>query len=181
MTYVRPGVFFATATFYNGQAFRFFAQANWGPTSYNYPYFTTVNALFENANDGDSNLRYVGTTGQQTVLVDVNEKTVIVVPPLYMTGAGIGGWDQPGTGASIKMNYIAPDTYQATTTFYNNEAFRFFAQANWGPISYNYPFFTTVASDFVNAADGDSNLRYVGTTGSRTIKVNLATKVVTLN
>lgn len=181
MTYVRPGVFFATATFYSGETFRFFAQANWGPTSYNFPYFTTVNALFENGNDGDSNLRYIGTTGQHTVQVDINEKTVVVIPPLYMTGAGIGGWDQPGTGASIRMAYIAPDTYQATATFYNNEAFRFFAQANWGPTSYNFPYFTTVASDFVNANDGDSNLRYVGTTGSRTVKVNLATKVVTLN
>ncbi|MBX2966487.1 MAG: SusE domain-containing protein [Cyclobacteriaceae bacterium] len=181
MTYVRPGVFFATANFVSGEAFRFFAQADWGPTSYNYPYFTTVSSLFENASDGDSNLRYTGTTGPQTVIVDINEGTVVVVPPLYMTGAGIGGWDQPGTGVSIKMAYVAIDTYEATATFYNGETFRFFAQDNWGPTSYNYPYFTTVASDFEHAEDGDSNLRYIGETGSRTVKVNLATKVVTLN
>jgi starch-binding outer membrane protein SusE/F len=181
MTYLRPGVFMATTTFYNGEAFRFFAQANWGPTSYNYPYFTTVDALFENASDGDSNLRYTGGTGLQTVIVDVIDKTVVVIPPLYMTGAGIGGWDQPGTGASIRMTYKGAETYEATTTFYNGEAFRFFAQANWGPVSYNYPYFTTVSSDFVNAADGDSNLRYVGTTGSRKVTVNLSSKKVTLN
>ncbi len=134
-----------------------------------------------NANDGDSNLRYVGATGSHTVIVDVNEKTVTVVPPLYMTGAGIGGWDQPGTGVSIKMTYTTAGTYQATATFYNNEAFRFFAQANWGPTSYNFPFFESVHPDFVNANDGDSNLRYMGTTGSRTVTVNLATKSVTLN
>ncbi len=181
MTYVRPGVFFATANFVNNEAFRFFPQANWGPDSYNYPFFTTVDPLFENAGDGDSNLRYLGTTGPQTVIVDIGNMTVTVVPPLYMTGAGIGGWDQPGSGASIKMNYVAIDTYEATANFVNNEAFRFFAQANWGPVSYNYPFFTTVDSDFENAGDGDSNLRYLGTSGSRTIKVNLATKVVGLN
>lgn len=181
MTYVRPGVFFGTANFVANETFRFFAQANWGPDSYNYPYFTTVDPIFENAGDGDSNFRYMGTSGSQTVIVDINNKTVTLVPPLYMTGAGIGGWDQPGTGASIKMNYVAIDTYQATANFVNNEAFRFFAQPNWGPVSYNYPYFTTVDSDFVNAADGDSNLRYVGTSGSRTVKVNLATKVVTLD
>lgn len=181
MNFLRPGVFYYTATFYNDEAFRFFAQANWGPDSYNYPYFTTVDPLFENAADGDSNLRYVGTTGLQTVIVDINEKTVVVAPPLYMTGAAIGGWDQPGTGVSIRMDYIGPDTYKSTNNFINGEAFRFFAQANWGPTSYNYPYFTTVDSDFENAADGDSNLRYIGTTGSRTVKVNLATKVVTLD
>jgi hypothetical protein len=181
MTFLRPGVFQATTSFYNDQAFRFFAQADWGPTSYNFPYFTTVDPLFVNANDGDSNLRYAGATGSQTVILDVNEKTVTVVPPLYMTGGAIGGWDQPGTGVSIKMTYTTAGTYQATTNFINGEAFRFFAQANWGPTSYNYPFFTTVDSDFENANDGDLNLKYIGTTGSRTVTVNLGTSVVTLD
>lgn len=181
MTFLRPGVFQGTANFVSGGSFRFFAQPNWGPTSYNYPFFTTVDALFENANDGDSNLRYIGATGSQTVIVDINKKTVTVVPPLYMTGAAIGGWDRPGTGASIKMTYTAAGTYRATANFVNGGAFRFFAQADWGPTSYNYPYFSTVASDFENANDGDSNLRYVGTSGSRTVTVNLVTKVVILN
>jgi hypothetical protein len=79
------------------------------------------------------------------------------------------------------MTYTTAGTYQATANFINGEAFRFFAQANWGPTSYNYPFFTTVDSDFENANDGDSNLKYIGTTGSRTVTVNLATSAVTLD
>jgi hypothetical protein len=181
MTYLRPGVFFATANFVANGAFRFFAQANWGPDSYNYPYFTSVDPLFENAADGDSNLKYIGLSGPQTVIVDINEKTVVVAPPMYITGAGIGGWDQPGTGVSVKMNFVGPDRYEATTNFVNGGAFRFFAQANWGPTSYNYPFFTSVDSEFENANDGDLNLKYTGTTGTRTVKVNLATKTVTLD
>jgi hypothetical protein len=137
--------------------------------------------MFENAADGDSNLKYVGISGPQTVIVDINNKTVVVAPPLYITGAGIGGWDQPGTGVSVKMNFVGPDRYEATTNFVNGGAFRFFAQANWGPDSYNYPFFTTVDSEFENANVGDLNLKYTGTTGTRTVKVNLATKTVTLD
>ena len=184
MTYLQPGVFEANATFVNGGAFRFFAQADWGPTSYNFPYFTSVDANFVNANDGDSNLQYAGTTGVQKITVDLNEKTVTLgdppLPELYMSGDATGGWDQPGSGNSVQMTYVSPGVFEATTTFTNNGAFRFFAQADWGPTSYNFPYFTTVDSDFVNANDGDSNLRFVGATGSYTINVNLTTKVVTL-
>jgi hypothetical protein len=98
------------AYFTSGQAFRWFAQLDWNPVSYNYPYFTTVSSVFENANDGDSNLKVAGASGWYRVAVDLGAKTVTATavdePVMYMTGAGIGGWDQPGTGASIKMTYI---------------------------------------------------------------------------
>ena len=181
MTYLKPGVFEASATFIANGAFRFFAQPDWGPTSYNYPYFTSVNSNFVNASDGDSNLRYIGTTGVQKIKVDLNEKTVTLGDPvLFMSGDATGGWDQPGSGNSVTMTYKGPGIFEATTTFTNNGAFRFFAQPDWGPTSYNFPYFTTVDSRFANAGDGDSNLRFTGTTGSYTINVNLTTKVVTL-
>lgn len=180
MTYIKPGVFEATANFSN-ESFRFFAQADWGPTSYNFPYFESVDPNFVNANDGDSNLRYVGTPGSQKITVDLNNKTVIVgnVPgtSLYMTGAALNGWNWDN---EVEMTYVKQGVFQATATFTSGEAFRFFAQADWGPTSYNYPYFQTVDSDFVNANDGDSNLKFVGTTGSHTVTVNLITKVVTL-
>lgn len=183
MTYVKPGVFVANANFVVG-AFRFFAQADWGPTSYNYPFFTSVDAKFVNANDGDKNLQFTGSPGPYKITVDINKKTVVVgdlpKPVLYMTGAGIGGWDKPGTGASINMTYISAGVYEATANFVNNETFRFFAQADWGPTSYNYPYFTTVDALFENANDGDKNFRYIGASGSKTINVNLNTKVVTI-
>jgi len=96
-----------------------------------------------------------------------------------MTGTATGGWDKPGTGASVSMTYISPGVFEATTTFTNGGAFRFFPQADWSPTSYNYPYFTTVDANFVNANDGDKNLQFVGTTGSHKINVNLTTKVVT--
>jgi hypothetical protein len=183
MTYVKPGVFVANANFVVG-AFRFFAQADWGPTSYNYPFFTSVDAKFTNANDGDKNLQFTGSPGPYKITVDINKKTVVVgdlpKPVLYMTGAGIGGWDKPGTGASINMTYISAGVYEATANFVNNETFRFFAQADWGPTSYNYPYFTTVNALFENANDGDKNFRFIGASGSKTINVNLNTKVVTI-
>jgi hypothetical protein len=183
MTYIRPGVFEGEADF-SVESFRFFGQADWGPTSYNYPYFESVNENFENANDGDSNFKYVGTPGPQKVTVDLNEKTVTLgdppLPKLYMMGAALNGWG-PWPSAAVDMTYVGPGQFEATATFTNGEAFRFFEQADWGPTSFNYPYFTTVDSEFANAADGDSNLRYTGTTGSRTIHVNLTTKVITLD
>lgn len=182
MTYIKPGVFSVQANF-SVEAFRFFGQADWGPTSYNYPYFTSVAADFENANDGDSNLKFIGTPGSRKVTVDLNEKTVTLgeppVPKLYMMGDALQGWG-PWNDKEIVMTYKSPGVFEATTTFTNNGAFRFFDQADWGPTSYNYPYFTTVAADFANAGDGDSNLRYVGVTGSRKITVNITAKTVTL-
>jgi starch-binding outer membrane protein SusE/F len=72
---MKPGVFKATTAFQN-DTFRFFAQANWGPDSFNYPFFTTVDSKFENGNDGDKNLRFIGTPGTFTITVDLNNKTV---------------------------------------------------------------------------------------------------------
>lgn len=183
MTYIKPGVFEATATF-SVEAFRFFAQPDWGPDSYNYPYFESVDANFENANDGDSNLKYIGTPGPQKVTVDLNAKTVTVGdtpdPVLYMMGAALNGWG-PWPDAAVSMTYKGPGLFEATATFTNGEAFRFFEQADWGPTSYNYPYFTTVDSDFANAGDGDSNLSYVGVTGERTVTVDLTAKTVALD
>lgn len=182
MTYIKPGVFEATTNF-QVEAFRFFAQADWGPTSYNYPFFESVDSKFENAADGDSNLKFVGEPGSYKITVNLNEKTVVVgdqpVPKLFMMGAALNGWG-PWNDKEVEMTYVSPGVYTATATFTSGEAFRFFAQADWGPTSFNYPYFTTVASQFENANDGDSNLRYTGTTGSVNIRVNLTTKVLTV-
>jgi hypothetical protein len=186
MTYIKPGVFEAQAEFkVANESFRFFAQADWGPTSYNYPYFETVDPTnFENASDGDSNFRFIGTPGSLKVTVDLNLKTVTVGdvpdPVVYMMGAALNGWG-PWPSAAVTMDYISPGVFEATATFTSGETFRFFAQPDWGPTSYNYPYFTTVDPDFVNAADGDSNLKYVGTTGERTVTIDLTAKTVTLD
>lgn len=172
------------AYFKNGETFRWFAQLDWNPTAYNYPFFTSVSSIFVNANDGDLNLKVAGASGWYKVNVDLAAKTVTALavsePVLYMTGAGVGGWDQPGTGASVKMNYLKPGVFEGSAPFVSGETFRFFAQADWGPDSYNFPFFTSVDAIFENAADGDSNLRYIGTSGVQKITVDLNAKTVTI-
>lgn len=184
MTYIKPGVFEATATFSN-DIFRFFAQADWNPTSYSYTYFESVDENFElNAGDGDNNFRYIGTPGIQKITVDLNEKTVTLgdppLPVLFITGDDFGwGWND---GQYVQMTYnVGNGTFTATVNLTNNALFRFFPQKGWDP-SYNYSYFTTVDSDLANqGAATDQNFRYIGTTGSRTITVNLTTKVVALD
>lgn len=185
MTYIKPGVFEADADFkVANETFRFFAQADWSPTSYNYPYFTTVDATnFENASDGDSNFRFIGTPGTLKVTVNLNEGTVTVGeladPVVYMMGDALKGWG-PWPDNAVVMTYKSPGVFEATADFTQGLAFRFFAQPDWGPTSYNYPYFTTVDPDFENANDGDSNFKYVGATGSRKVTIDLTAKTVTL-
>jgi hypothetical protein len=173
------------AHFKNGETFRWFGQLDWGPVSYNYSFFSSVSPVFVHANDGDANLRVAGATGWYKVGVDLNARTVSAVavdePLLFMTGSGIGGWDTPGTGRSIKMTFVRPGVFQAEAHFISGQTFRFFAQAGWGPISYNYPFFQSVPDFFENARDGDSNFRVVGPSGIRKITVDLNLKTVTID
>jgi starch-binding outer membrane protein SusE/F len=178
MTFVRPGVFTATADF-SVESFRFFAQADWEPTSYNYPYFESVDGIFENANDGDSNLKYIGEPGSRTVVVDLNSKTVAVLPSvtLYATGAALNGWNWDN---EVVFTSTTPGVYTATATLHKGETFRFFAQDDWGPKSYNYPYFKSVNNNFENAEDGDKNLRFIGETGEYKITVDLAARTVAL-
>jgi starch-binding outer membrane protein SusE/F len=170
----------------SSSTFRFFAQQDWGPTSYNYPYFTTNNspALLENASDGDSNFRFLGTTGWYRITVDLKNKAVTMVavdePLLYMTGAGVGGWDW--TGNEVKMTWVKDGVWTATTDFVNGGAFRFFAQHDWGPTSYNYPYFAngSVTDLLANANDGDKNFSVVAATGNYTVTVDLKALTVTM-
>lgn len=174
-----PNKYSTVAKFTKNEAFRFFAQADWGPTSYNYPWFTTVDTKLANANDGDSNFKVVAETGWYIIDVDLKNKIVIMTataePELYMIGAAVQGWD---TSKAVKMTFLKPGVFQTTTSFKNNEAFRFFAQKDWGPTSYNYPWFTTVDAKLANASDGDSNFKVVAPTGDYKITCNLNDKIV---
>jgi starch-binding outer membrane protein SusE/F len=166
--------------------FRFFQAPAWDATSYNYTYFTTVNAtgLLENALDGDTNFRFIGTTGWYRITADLKNKTVsleaVPEPLMYMTGDGVGGWDW--SGDEVKMTWVKEDEWTATTDFINGKAFRFFAQKDWGPTSYNYPYFAngTVTDLLANANDNDKNFNVVAATGNYKITVNLKTLTVSM-
>lgn len=178
-----PKIYQTIAYFINGETFRFFKQLDWGPTSYNYPYFTTVSTLFENANDGDKNFKVLGASGYYQVIVNLKTLTVDLVavpePKMFMTGAAVGGWDW--TTNYVEMTWLPKvNKYEATTEFINGEAFRFFAQKDWGPTSYNYPYFSAGSVDalFENANDGDKNFRFKGTTGNYKVTLNLQDKII---
>ncbi|WP_212747545.1 SusE domain-containing protein [Fodinibius saliphilus] len=181
-----PNVYSTLAEFTNGEAFRFFGQEDWGPDSWNYPYFSTVDNLFVNANDNDSNFQFTGQTGWYKVTVNMDDKSVSLEaadePIMYMTGSGIGGWNEPGTGESVKMTYVQDGVFEATTEFNKDGAFRFFAQAGWGPTSYNYPYFSdndgTIDELLINAEDGDKNFQFTGETKNYYVKVNINDYIV---
>lgn len=181
-----PNVYSTIIYFTSNQAFRFFKQTDWNPVSYNFPYFTgTVSNLFVNANDGDSNFQFIGTSGYYQVTVNMTTKSVSMVsvpePTLFMTGQALGGWDW--TTHYVKLTWLSNGIYRATTTFTNagaSSTFRFFAQQDWGPTGYNYPYFTTVSNLFVNANDGDKNFQFTGTTGNFEVTVNMLDLIVSM-
>lgn len=185
------GVYSGNVTF-NNESFRFFAQQDWNPISFNYPYYEgegyTIDSNFANANDGDSNFSFVGTPGEYYLSIDTINKTITLGDPqieceyetLWIVGAGVNGWNWdspvefPCTGAGV---------YSAEVTF-TNEAFRFFAQQDWGPVSFNYPHYEsegyTIDSNFENANDGDSNFSFVGTPGTYILTMDTVNKTITL-
>ena len=64
----------------SNDALRFFTvRDDWG-SGRNYPFYETegytIDANFENANDGDSNFRFVGTPGTYTLYMDTIAKTI---------------------------------------------------------------------------------------------------------
>jgi len=177
-----PNVYSCIAYFIQNETFRFFAQAAWG-TSYNYPWFPTgsVSTMFENANDNDLNFKFLQPTGYYKVTVNLKLKTVsmeaVAEPKMFMTGAALGGWNW--TTDYVQMTWKSDGKYEAITEF-AVETFRFFAQADWGPDSYNYPYFAdgTVSALFENANDGDKNFKFIGTPGMYKIKLNMLDKIV---
>ena len=181
-----PKVYQTVAHFTSGGAFRFFAQADWNPTSYNYPYFNggTIDPKLENAADGDQNFRFTGTTGYYDITVDLKTLTITMdevnEPVMYMTGAALGGWDW--TDHFVQMTWISNGMFEATAEFINGEAFRFFGQADWNPDSYSYPYFSggSIDSKLANAGDSDNNFKFTGTTGTYKIKLNMLDKIITM-
>lgn len=76
---VENGVWKATLNFTN-ESFRFFNVKDDWNSGNNFPHFTgegyTIDPRFENANDGDSNFRFIGTPGEYTITLDSNNKTI---------------------------------------------------------------------------------------------------------
>lgn len=185
-----PNVYSTIGYFINTDlecTFRFFKNAAWGD-AWSAPYFTGgyPATLLVNAGDGDSNFRFIGTTGYYRITANLSAKTVAMEavdePVMFMTGAGVGsgawGWNP---GQYVKMTWKKDGVWEATTNFINAEAFRFFAQTGWST-SYNYPYFAggTITPLLENANDGDSNFRVVAASGTYKITVNFPALTVTM-
>lgn len=170
------------------ETFRFFTtEGDWG-SGLNYPYYEgegyTIDALLENAHDGDSNFRFIGEPGIYVVVVDDNAKTITLTPsgPLYLVGAATPGgwaWDAPTIAPEVRVN-----VWQ-TTVALTNETFRFFTVRNDWSSGLNYPYYEeedyTIDPRLENGMDGDSNFRFIGTPGTYTITVNANDKTITLD
>ena len=176
-------------------AFRFFEQTDWSPTSWSYPHFTGgVTTLLDNANDGDQNFHFVGANGYYEITADLKNLTVdmtaVPEPQLYMTGWAVGGWDW--TTNFVEMTWVSNGVFTATTDFNSDDnhggggtdlsAFRFFAQADWGPTSYNFPYFAggQISEHLADAGDGDNNFHFVGPNGTYEITVNFLDNIITM-
>ena len=181
--------------------FRFFTEAtNWG-SGKNYPAFAdagyTIDANFVNAMDGDNNFKFIGTSGLYNLQIDNVNKTITLGDPqaagiceveiLYGVGAGMPSagwaWDTP-----VEFYCSGDGVWSGSVQLQNNGGadnnFRFFTEAtNWGS-GRNYPFYVdagyTIDANLINAADGDSNFAFTGTSGTYLLTINTVTKTITL-
>lgn len=182
--------------------FRFFtAPSDWG-SGRNYPWYAdngyTIDAGFENAMDGDSNFRFIGTDGQYLLTIDDANKTITLEEPaaigvcefdaLFAVGAAITqtGWDWGNApefycdGNGVYGIYLELSAYTGN----DDGNFRFFtAASDWGS-GRNYPWYAdagyTIDSRFENAMDGDSNFRFTGADGFYYLSVDDVNKTITL-
>ncbi|MCL9806495.1 SusE domain-containing protein [Flavobacterium amniphilum] len=196
--FCNDNVLTSTVDFAN-DSFRFFTtEGDWG-SGRNYPYYTgagyVINSTLVNANDGDSNFRFTGTPGTHRLKIDENNKTITAFQgsntnsSYWLVGAATpGGWSWAGDNET-ELGKIDTGIYEVPVELKNNEAFRvWFANDggdSWGSPNRNFPGYIadgyTISADFVNANDGDSNFRYVGTTATKRFKIDTVNKTITFN
>ncbi|RPE00179.1 hypothetical protein EGM88_02645 [Aureibaculum marinum] len=182
--------------------FRFFTtKDDWG-SGQNFPYFEddnyTIDSNFENANDGDSNFAFTGTSGYYYLEVNTIDKKITLSDPqpiagcdyeqLWLVGAGVpdAGW---GWATPVQLFCNGNGVYSGYVNFQNNGGadnnFRFFTVKDDWDSGQNFPYYEdagyTIDSNFENANDGDSNFAFVGTSGSYFLTVNTVDKTITLS
>ena len=120
----------------------------------------------------------------ESITITVTPYETALPPVLYAVGGGIDG---TGWGWSNPVNFpLSGVVYSANInlTTVSDGAFRFFLQQDWGPDSYNYPWFEdrgyTIDPNLVNANDGDSNFKFIGIDGLYNLRIDTANKTITL-
>ena len=172
------GQFEVVGQFQQNGKFRFFSSPDWGADQFRFSSFTggTVDTELADGADGDSNFLFTAASGIYSVIVSINDKTISVEssdePALYIIGQD-QGWNLAN---AFKLTWLGGGKYSGTTNFSNNATFRLFDKPDWPNGFGNYPHFGDegeVSDHFENANDGDLNFRFVGTTGSYTMDVDL--------
>jgi hypothetical protein len=179
-----------TASFDNGDSFRFFKELDWSGDQYRWSSFAggTVDTELADGGGGDSNFRFSAPSGIYKITVSISAKTITVepvaAPTLYIMGD-----DQSWAPANaVSMTWLGGGRFEATTTFTNNATFRLFANNNpgawdWNGEQWRYSSFAdgTVDADLADGGGADSNFRFVGTTGAHTITVNINDAIIEIN
>ena len=171
------GQFEVIGQFQQNGKFRFFVSADWGANQYRYSSFNggTVDSDLGDGADGDSNFLFKSATGIYKVTVNVNTKVITAetsnAPELYIIGQD-QGWNLAN---AFKLTWLGGGKYEGTTNFTNNNTFRLFDRPDWPAGFGNFLYFEDgeVSATLANAGDGDSNFRFVGTTGSHKMSVDL--------
>ena len=118
MTLTQVDVFEVTTDLVN-DAFRFFTvNGDWG-SGLNYPFFIndgyTIDANFEDAQDGDNNFRFIGTPGVYAITVDGVNKTITVVEVVASSRIAVPGnhqgWDPP-TAPQLEASSTSTTDYE---------------------------------------------------------------------
>ena len=193
------GQFEVIGQFQQNGKFRFFSSPDWAADQFRWSYFNggTVDSELADGADGDSNFLFTGATGIYKMIVSINDKTISVEssaePTLYIIGED-QGWNLAN---AFKLTWLGGGKYEGTTNFSTNATFRLFDKPDWPNGFGNYPYFGEEgevnpllenANDgdvpyfgeegevnplLENANDGDVNFRFVGTTGTFTMAVDL--------
>lgn len=191
-----PGEYSIINEWTNGGAFRFFSEPDWNAAKqWNWTYFDggTIDANFENANDGDTNIRFTGETGFYRITANFATLTITLEPVekprrLLVGSAMPGGWD---IGNPTEMTFVSDGVFEVTTQFANDNptaedpenTFRVFWKNDWAA-GWNYPYYLgegyTISDLFEDALDGDNNFRFIGTTGTYTFSLNEWEKTITM-
>ena len=176
------------AGFINGEKFRFFSIENdWG-SSVNYNDFVddgyTIDELLIGESEGDFNFIFDGTSGIYELIINENEKTIVLEPSgslWAVGGATPGGWDF--SGGETELVEIKPDIWQATFAL-TNDVFRFFQTQGVWDTNNNYTYYEeegyTIDSRFENDGSDDANFKFTGTPGTYTLTINAIEKTITL-
>lgn len=186
----------------SGGSFRFFTVEGDWDSGINYPGYInegfTIDPAFQDAEDGDNNFLFTGTTGVYGLTVDYVEMTITLGSPFpedvqdtcdleqyWLVGAGVpdAGW---GWATPVQLSCTGDNVYSGYVNFSGDGDgnFRFFtAEGDWDS-GQNFPYFVnegfTIDSAFQDAQDGDNNFQFIGDAGIYFLTLDMENKVITL-